>query len=123
MNKRYLFKQLNSLCLEMDNNYCINNGGCCYVAAVIAEQLEIHHIPFTVIYYDLCGCHYAIRVSDRIINRSDYSSREIISDRKLSSKYLYNLYNINSWNKTYNKKWNSIVKIRIKALFRKYNKI
>lgn len=45
MNRKKLFTKLNQLCLELDNKYNINCGGCCYVAACIAEQLESFNIP------------------------------------------------------------------------------
>ena len=78
MNRRQLFKQLNSLCKEMDKEFFINQGGCCYVAAVIAENLEHCNIPHTIIHYNKYGCHYAVRVKDRIINRDYYRNNEII---------------------------------------------
>jgi hypothetical protein len=120
MNRRQLFKQLNSLCREMDEEFFINQGGCCYVAAVIAENLEHCNIPHTIIHYDKCGCHYAIRVKDRIINRDHYNCNEIVYDKNISSKTLYNIYNEECWNETYNTKSNSTVRTKIKALFDKY---
>ena len=120
MNKKELFKNLNKLCRDLDNKYNINCGGCCFVAAVIAEQLENCNIPFTVIKYDECGCHYAIKVNDRIINRSDYRSWEIVINDYITSEELFFTYNNNNWNTIYNKRWNLIVKTQIKSLFKKY---
>lgn len=80
MNKKKLFTKLNQLCLELDNKYNINCGGCCYVAACIAEQLESFNIPFEIVHYDICGCHYAIKVSDRYII-------EVIIKRKKYMKF------------------------------------
>ena len=125
MNRKELFKQLNSLCEELNYKYNINRGGCCFVAAVIAEQLESYNIPFSVIHYDMWGCHYAIRVSDRIINRDDYKSNEISremtsEDYFLLSDELYDIYYSEDWNKSYSKKCNLIVKTKIKSLFKKY---
>ena len=120
MNRRELFKQLNSLCKELDYRYNINSGGCCFIAAVISEQLEIYNIPHTIIYYNFYGCHYAIRVKDRIINRCDYKIKEIVSDKFISSVDLYFTYNNEYWNKTYNKKHNPIIKRKVKSLFKKY---
>lgn len=120
MNRRQLFKQLNSLCKEMDKEFFINQGGCCYVAAVIAENLEHCNIPHTIIHYNKYGCHYAVRVKDRIINRDYYRNNEIIYDKNVSSETLYNIYNKECWNETYNTKKNSIVRTKIKALFDKY---
>lgn len=121
MNRKELFKNLNRICEDLDNKYYLNSGGCCYVTAVITEQLEKYNIPYTVIHYDKYSCHYAIRVSDRIINRAGYSSSEIVYDMFQSSKYMYNLYYANDWNTTYvSKEYNPIVKTTIENLFRKY---
>lgn len=117
MNKNKLFTSLNKLCKELDNTYDINCGGCCYIAAVIVEQLELYNIPYSVIHYDLYSCHYAVRVSDRIINRSDYKCREIQEEYCPTSKELYRTYYTESWNSVYKKKNNSVVKRKIKALF------
>jgi len=120
MNRKELFKQLNTLCNELDYRYCINNGGCCYVAACLAEQLEAHNIPYTAVQYG-CRNHFAIKVSDRYINRSDYKKKEITEELEESSWYLFDEYyaNIGYWNNTYNKKYNSTVKRKIKSTFKK----
>ena len=120
MTKNQLFKALNQLCNEMHISYNINCGGCCYVAAVLAENLENINIPFKVIHYDLYSCHYAIKVSDRYLNRSDYRKKEITDIYDWKSKDIYSIYYNNSWNEMYNKKWNLIISTRIKALFKKY---
>ncbi len=117
MNKKKLFTSLNELCRKLDDTYCINSGGCCFVAAVIVEQLELYNIPYSVIHYDISGCHYAIRVSDRIINRCDYRCKEIQEEYCPTSKELYYTYYTESWNSVYKKKNNSVVKRKIKALF------
>ena len=92
MNRKRLFKEINKLCIYLQNKYNINNGGCCYVAACIAEQLELYSIPFKIIHYDLFSCHYCIKVSDRYLNRDDYKKREISEILECSSKTLYNIY-------------------------------
>ena len=117
MNRKKLFTKLNQLCLELDNKYNINCGGCCYVAACIAEQLEKFNIPFEIVHYDICGCHYAIKVSDRYINRSDYKKKEIYEILDYNSKEMFSIYYTENWNNTYEKKYNSIVHRKIKKLF------
>jgi hypothetical protein len=117
MNRKKLFTKLNQLCLELDNKYNINNGGCCYVAACIAEQLESFNIPFEIVHYDICGCHYAIKVSDRYINRSDYKKKEIYEILDYSSEEMFDIYYHGDWNNTYERKYNSIVHRKIKKLF------
>lgn len=120
MNKKELFKQVNKLCYNLDNKYNINCGGCCYVAACIAEQLELKGIPFKVIHYDLYGCHFAIKVSDRYLNRSDYKKKEITEISNWTSKDLFRHYHKEDWNSTYKPKNNRTVKNSIKSIFSKY---
>ena len=117
MNRKKLFTKLNQLCLELDNKYNINCGGCCYIAACIAEQLERFDIPFEIVHYDICGCHYAIKVSDRYINRSDYKKKEIYEILDYSSEEMFDIYYNGDWNSTYKRKYNSIVHRKIKNLF------
>ena len=117
MNRKKLFTKLNQLCLELDNKYFVNCGGCCYIAACIAEQLEKFDIPFEIVHYDICGCHYAIKVSDRYINRSDYKKKEIYEILDYSSKEMFDVYYNGDWNSTYKRKYNSIVRRKIKNLF------
>lgn len=118
MTKRELYKSLNNLCCKMQEFYNINNGGCCFVAAVIAEQLEIYNIPFYVA-VTYCPTHYAIKVKDRYINRDDYKFG--LEDlREWNSQHLYNIYNDGNWNNWYSRRWNLIVKTRIRSLFLKY---
>ena len=120
MSRKELFKQLNRLCEELNYKYDINCGGCCYVAAVLAEQFELHNIPFTIVHYDLCGCHYAIKVSDRYINRDEYKKKEIYEYLDWSSSDLFKVYNEGNWNKCYSKRHNSTVKKSIVKVFNKY---
>lgn len=117
MNRKKLFTKLNQLCLELDNKYNINCGGCCYIAACIAEQLERFDIPFEIVHYDICGCHYAIKVSDRYINRSDYKKKEIYEILDYNSEEMFDIYYNGDWNSTYKRKYNSIVHRKIKNLF------
>lgn len=118
MTRKELFKRLNSLCENMNCSYNINCGGCCYVAAVISEQLEIYGIPFKVA-VTYSPTHYAIKVNDRFINRDRFKFFE--EDLfPWDSKHLYNIYRYEDWNDYYNRRWNLIVQTRIKSLFKKY---
>ena len=120
MSRKELFKQLNRLCEELNYKYNINCGGCCYVAAVLAEQFELHNIPFTVIHYNECGCHYAIKVSDRYINRDDFRKKEISEYLDWSSSDLFEVYNDGDWNKCYSTRNNLTVRNSIVKIFSKY---
>ena len=120
MTRNQLFTNLNKLCNEMDIQYNTGSGGCCFVTACLAENLERNNIPFEVVRL-YCPTHYFIKVSDRYINRCDYTIRE--EDKEIfdyTSKYLFNKYYNEDWNHCYNKRWNLIVSTRIRALFRKY---
>lgn len=120
MTKNQLFTELNKLCNKMDIEYETGCGGCCFVTACLAENLEKSNIPFKVIKL-MYPCHYFIKVSDRYINRCDFKIRKEFKEiLDCDSKYLYYIYKNESWNFRYNKKWNLIVSTKIKALFRKY---
>ena len=116
MTRKELYKSLENLCCEMRDSYSINSGGCCFVAAVIAEQLELKNIPFKIAccYHPT---HYWIKVKDRHINRDGFCKEELNS---WNSEYLFNKYYSQEWNDYYSRRWNLIVKTRITALFNKY---
>lgn len=120
MSRKELFKEVNELCRYLDNKYNINCGGCCFVAACLAEQLESKRIPFEIIHYDLYGCHYAIKVSDRYLNRCDYRKHEITEYLNLTSEELFLRYYEETWSSTYNSDHNDFVKDSIKSVFSKY---
>lgn len=40
LNVHSLRRSLNDLCLQLNNKYLINNGGCCFVAYLIAFHLD-----------------------------------------------------------------------------------
>ena len=120
MSRKELFKRLNALCKELDSKFNINCGGCCYVAACLAEQLELHNIPYTIVHYEMYSCHYAIKVSDRYLNRCDYYKKEIGEYLDCGSKSLFNIYYEGDWNETYNTVHNKIVRKRISQAFENY---
>ena len=67
MNQKELIKKINKFCDHFDDAYSLNCGGCCYVAAVIAEMLEFKNIKYKVRYYD-CPTHYVIEVNRTPLN-------------------------------------------------------
>ena len=117
MNRKRLFKKINELCLELSDRYDINNGGCCFVAACIAEQLERFNIPFEIIHYDVYHCHYCIKVSDRYLNRDDFKKNEISEIWRGTSEELFDIYYDNSWNEEYDTDDNDTVKSLIQKVF------
>ena len=116
MTRKELYESLENLCCEMNYKYDINSGGCCFVAAVIAEQLEKCNIPFQIACC-YCPTHYWIRVSRKYINRDGFDKEYL---ENWTSEYLYDIYHREHWNEEYSKRWNLIVKTRIRSLFRKY---
>ena len=120
MTRNQLFTSLNELCNEMDFQYNTGCGGCCFVTACLAKNLERNNIPFKVIILH-CPTHYFIQVSDRYINRCDFTiNKKHKEECNFNSEYLYWIYRTEDWNDCYSKRWNLIVSTRIRALFRKY---
>lgn len=117
MTRKQLFKELNTLCIKLDNEWNINRGGCCYVAYVLAKYLEECEIPFIVREYE-SPCHYVVEVSDRCLNRSGFDGYYIPYD--WNSNDLLNIYKKGSWNWVYKVKHNSAIHLKIKAIFNKY---
>ena len=122
MTKKELFKEINALCDYMVEKYRINSGGCCYVAAVLAEYLTKCDIDYQVVYYNSWwdGCHYYIKVSDRNLNRDGCNWRytEILAHEDY--REIYQWYYDGDWNNRYDKRYNGIVKISLKRIFDKY---
>lgn len=118
MNQKELIKKINKFCDHFDDAYSLNCGGCCYVAAVIAEMLEFKNIKYKVRYYD-CPTHYVIEVNKTPLNLGcfdgDYDYLE-----KWDSSDLYEEYYSGWWNNTYPTKLNGVVKMSIRNIFKCY---
>ena len=118
MNQKELIKKINKFCDHFDDAYALNCGGCCYVAAVIAEMLEFKNIKYKVRYYD-CPTHYVIEVNRIPLNLGgfdgDYDYLE-----KWNSSDLYEEYYSGWWNNTYPTKLNGVVKMSIRNIFKCY---
>lgn len=112
---------LNELCSDLDEHYDINNGGCCFVAACIAECLEKYDIEFSVLVYDCyenefneIDCshyHYMIVFNDTIINNMSYCSGTLYT--YVDSEMIFQHFNECSWNETYDTTLNDNVKKQI----------
>lgn len=118
MNQKELIKKINKFCDHFDNAYALNCGGCCYVAAVIAEMLEFKNIKYKVRYCD-CPTHYVIEVNRTPLNLGvfdgDYDYLE-----KWNSSDLYKEYYSGRWNNLYSTKLNGVVKMSIRNIFKCY---
>lgn len=112
---------LNELCLNLDEYYDINSGGCCFVAACIAECLEKYGIEFSVLVYNCyenefneIGCsqyHYMIMFNNTIINNMNYCSGTLYT--YVDSEMLFQHFSECSWNETYDTTHNDNVKAQI----------
>lgn len=120
-------ERINKVCINLDNKYNINSGGCCFVAYCIAKELEERNILYNLVvynYYDQDfniteGNHYAIKVGNYVINQDD--CEDFHREYKVDSDELYMLYYNNPWNKMYSKRWNLIVQTILHSKFRKYD--
>lgn len=55
LNCHSLLRNLNSLCKFLDETYCVNLGGCCFLASLIAKHLDRLHIKYDLVIYDDCA--------------------------------------------------------------------
>lgn len=118
MNQKELIKKINKFCDHFDDAYALNCGGCCYVAAVIAEMLEFKNIKYKVRYYD-CPTHYVIEVNRTPLNLGDFDGDYDYLE-KWNSSDLYEEYYSGWWNNTYPTKLNGVVKMSIRNIFKCY---
>ena len=118
MNQKELIKKINKFCDHFDDAYALNCGGCCYVAAVIAEMLEFKNIKYKVRYYD-CPTHYVIEVNRTPLNLGGFDGYYDYLE-KWNSSDLYKEYYSGWWNNTYPTKLNGVVKMSIRNIFKCY---
>lgn len=52
LNIHNLVKELNLLCSELQEQYSINHGGCCYLAYLISAELERFGVEYDLVVYD-----------------------------------------------------------------------
>lgn len=52
LNCHSLLRNLNSLCKFLNETYCVNSGGCCFLASLIAKYLDRLHIKYDLVIYD-----------------------------------------------------------------------
>ena len=146
VNIHNLKRSLDCLCNYLNKLYNINNGGCCYIAYLIAYHLDKLSIKYNLIIYDdekrdkfrvisevqnmylpnsVSGkqtcMHYCISISGGgIVNKGDvtFLKKYVITD--ITSKNLKWLYKTGDWNKMYNRDNNKYVKDQINSFFLGY---
>lgn len=144
-----LILRLNALFEYLDQEYYINAGGCCRVAAKLAEELEYRGIEFKVGFaYDTpeeakemkavnieklvledtyleeypSPEHFSILIGNTIVNNiEDDFIEEHYVFCNLSSLDLYRLYELGYWNPTYNTAKTIYVDKFIDTVFRQYD--
>lgn len=119
--KLYLLENINAVCTLFKKLYRVNNGGCCYLAYIIADYLEKNQIKYSVllyddhIYYELpteAVRHVAIKVNKTILNFDATCSRGNISNlTNIKAKELLTYYKTCAcWNSLYNNANNKFLK-------------
>lgn len=118
MSQRELIKKINNFCNHFDYEYALNCGGCCYVAAVIAEMLDFKNIKYKVRYYE-CPTHYVIEVNKVPLNLGEFKGKYNYLEG-CDHWDLYEYYYNNDWNDMYPTKLNGVVKMSIRNIFKNY---
>ena len=140
-------KELNQLLSYLDRQYSINSGGCCYVAYLLAINLERLGIKFKLVvnsdnHYDASllrknirnvqnnkhvqGCgrytfnHYYIKVGNHYINRGHYGVTTVI--KNVTAKDILNVYKSGCWNDYYSTSNNPFIAKKISKFFLNYEK-
>lgn len=129
-NLKVLSHRLDRLCKFLDEVYDINCGGCCYVAACLAECLQKDNISYQVVVIE---CPEGIVKFSKIkkscyhyflsINNNDINGYEDIGDDEydvfdnISSRSLFNHYKKCSWNSWYDSNKNKFIKKIIKQYY------
>lgn len=132
MNLQKLTHSLNQLCKVLESNFFVNEGGCCYIAYVIAKNLEKLNIPYKVVLcdegivetekdfyygnikkrsrkgiydYNYSFTHVYLTIDNLAINYVDYLDENPI-ELFLNSKDLFWIYKKGAWNPIYDSKLN-----------------
>lgn len=129
-NLRELSTQLDKLCRFLDELYDINCGGCCYVAACLAECLQKDNVSYQVVVLECPeevikfskikkSCyHYFISVNNIDINGyDDLDEDEYRIFYNVSSRSLFNHYKKCMWNDCYDSDKNKFIKKMIKQYY------
>ena len=137
---------LNKFFTQLHQEYDINCGGCCYVASIIAKELEKRNIKYSLVGgYLNYSSNYAKDVRTFLQNarlnndvndnvECDFKYHLYITTRKvqlnrgkcekykllpgLNSKQILNIYKNNSWSSWYNTRNNKLIKNLIQNKFK-----
>ena len=151
-NLESLSKAINGLCKYLDEMYDINCGGCCYLAYLIASNLEKLNIEYSLVVHDFfkknieqvkitsskkylstvpeftitgkgtCD-HYCISLGKSLYLNNLYpSSGHEYIITGIDSSVLKWIYKKGKWNLTYKRNKNRIVRDTVNNFFKRYER-
>lgn len=128
MITRKRLKLLNELLDSLNSKYRINEGGCCYVAYIIARNLKKLNIDFNIMFtdsepLDIRNIHnnesvYHVYLHIPYIGDVNPMYSEYNKKFNLSIKELLVYYNNSIWNNTYNPEFNNCINKQINKFFK-----
>lgn len=131
-----MYDKINKFFEDLDSNYDINAGGCCFIAGVVASWCEHNRVPYQAIMDDDCGCydedlfydcirgdercdctglfeetcaHYYIRIDGHDINSGHWTMNPIELPEWVCAEDLFWIYETGKWNPDYNTDNNDIL--------------
>ena len=141
-NLSELASRLNNLCNDLNQQFHVNWGGCCYIAHCITKLLELDNVKYSVIVFDdeciLMRCksfndlprsmaHYAIILGSGVDTECTINCKE--SDYDLyfktfdtTSQDLLDHYLDNDWNSYYETEHNQEVLTIIEEYYYEFTK-
>lgn len=150
LNIHSLCKSINNLCDFLDTEYNINNGGCCFIASLLATHLDKLGIPYDLITYsyfekDLDYIQYEVssKVKNKSyrksvtgnhtcehyslfikgageINEGDFDNFVRYVIKDVQGSNIRWIYRNGTWNTDYNTCNNKAVKNIVKSFFKQY---
>lgn len=121
-SKQLVVKYISSICSTLDTLYYINDGGCCFLAYVIAKYLEQEDISYKVLIIDnkpigkfkelKAVAHVCIVIKNDILNYDcgyDVMNKKYFTN--ITSDDLLNYYNKNNWCTLYNRADNAFIEL------------
>ena len=140
-------EKLNNFLRQLDRNYDINAGGCCFVAFCLAAQCKHYGIPYSIVAIgdyniskytlrynlrtnsygytnDEVGNHYFLKVNGEYVNKGDFLlSRYCVNECKcVEPEHILQVYRDGYWNDMYNSENNLRIYKLIKNYFRNEEK-
>lgn len=149
LNRHRIAKDLSCLCDNLDKDYNINCGGCCFIAYIISKYLDQFQIEyslcivndypinklavikevrnkqrhFNLVTGDNTCCHYYLRVEGGgSINLGSFEGYYTYVISKINHRNIGWIYWNGLWNSTYDRRNNKFIKKIISSYFRGYGK-